>query len=99
MGLSRTVADGKTREWEFLVIREGSRGLEYVAKPSGQAEAVFNSVTITQDEAAFENPNHDFPKRIAYRRTPDGVTATVEGPVNGQPRSIAVPYVRAVCGK
>src|SRR6185436_13924836 len=36
MGVSRTVAGGKTTEWEFLIIREGAKGLEYVAKPSGQ---------------------------------------------------------------
>jgi hypothetical protein len=72
MGVSRTVVDGKTTEWEFLIIREGPRGLEYAAKPSFQAEAVFSSVTITHDEAAFENPQHDFPKRIVYRRQADG---------------------------
>ena len=37
MGLSRTVAGGRTTEWEFLIIREGPKGLDYVAKPSGQA--------------------------------------------------------------
>jgi len=100
MGVSRTVANGKTTEWEFLMIREGTGGLEYVAKPSGQAEAVFRSVSITKDEAVFENPEHDFPKRVAYRRQADGgVTATIEGPMNGQTRSIAFPYTRAVCGK
>jgi hypothetical protein len=100
MGISRTVADGKTTEWEFLVIREGPGRLEYVAKPSGQPEAVFRSVTITDDEAVFENPQHDFPKRIVYRRQPDGgLTANVEGTMNGQTRSVAFPYARAVCGK
>ena len=39
LGISRTVVNGKTTEYEFLLIREGARGLEYVAKPSGQAEA------------------------------------------------------------
>jgi Domain of unknown function (DUF6265) len=61
---------------------------------------VFNSVSVTSDEVVFENLQHDFPKRIAYRRQPDGgMTATVEGPMNGQTRRIAFPYTRAACGK
>jgi uncharacterized protein DUF6265 len=100
VGVSRTVSEGKTTEWEFLMIRESPRGLEYVAKPSRQAEAVFASTHITANEAVFENPQHDFPKRITYRLQADGgLVASIDGPMNGQPRTIAFPYTRAVCGK
>lgn len=64
LGMSRTVANDKTSEYEFLLIRESARGLEYVAKPSGQREATFTSVRVSADEAVFENPPHDFPTRI-----------------------------------
>jgi hypothetical protein len=100
IGMSRTVAGGKTSEYEFLLIREGARGLEYVAKPSGQAEGTFTSVRASANEVVFENPTHDFPTRIIYQRRPDGgVTAAVEGMMNGQPRRIEYPYTRAACGK
>lgn len=93
MGMSRTVANGKTTEYEFLLIREGGQGLEYVAKPSGQAEATFTSVRVSANEAAFENPAHDFPTRIIYQRQPDGgLTAVIEGTMNGQARRIEFPY-------
>src|SRR4051812_39301461 len=72
LGMSRTVSGGKTLEWEFLMIREGAAGLEYVARPSGQAEAIFTSTKVTADEVVFENPQHDFPTRISYARQPDG---------------------------
>jgi hypothetical protein len=53
MGVSRTVAGNKTTEWEFLIIREGAAGLEYVAKPSGQPEATFTSTRVSAGEIVF----------------------------------------------
>src|SRR3954468_13765388 len=72
LGVSRTVVDGKTIEYEFVLIRNGVNGLEYVAKPSGQPEAAFTATRISPTEAVFENPRHDFPTRITYAR--DGAT-------------------------
>jgi len=97
VGLSRTVANGKTTEYEFLLIRAGANGLEYVAKPSGQAEAIFTSTRVTAIEAVFENPTHDFPKKIQYTRNGDTLTAAIEGPMNGQTRRIEFPYTKAEC--
>jgi len=98
IGVSRTVAGGKTTEWEFLIVREGTKGLEYVAKPSGQAEATFTSTRVSPNEVVFENAAHDFPKRIIYKRDGDTLTASIEGPMNGQTRRIDFPYTKAACG-
>lgn len=98
MGVSRTVSNGKTSEWEFLIIREGPKGLEYVAKPSGQPEATFTSTSVSPTEVVFENPAHDFPKKIVYKRDGDTLVASIEGPMNGQSRRIEFPYKKAVCG-
>lgn len=98
MGVSRTVNGGKTSEWEFLIIREGAKGLEYVAKPSGQAEATFTSTRVSANEVVFENPAHDFPKKIIYKRDGDSLVASIEGPMNGQTRHIDFPYKKASCG-
>jgi hypothetical protein len=98
VGMSRTVANGKTTEYEFLLIRSGPAGLEYVAKPSGQAEAIFTSTRVTATEAVFENPAHDFPKKILYTRSGDTLTAAIEGPTNGQTRRIEFPYAKTACG-
>lgn len=98
MGISRTVAGGKTTEYEFLIIREGAKGLEYVAKPSRQPEAIFTSTSITANQVIFENPAHDFPKKIVYTRAGDTLTAAIEGPMGGQPRKIEFPYKKTGCG-
>jgi hypothetical protein len=98
MGVSRTVAGAKTTEWEFLIIREGVRGLEYVARPSGQPEATFALARVLATEVVFENPAHDFPKRITYKRDGDTLLASIEGPMNGQTRKIDFPYKQASCG-
>jgi hypothetical protein len=97
LGLSRTVVAGKTTEWEFLMIRGGPKGLQYVARPSGQAEAVFTAATASPTEVRFENPAHDFPKTIAYRRSGDSMVASVEGSMNGQTRRIDFPYTKVGC--
>src|SRR5437870_3925900 len=57
LGMSRTVANGKTVEYEFLLIRPDEKGdLQYVAKPSRQPEASFKLVRANASEALFENP-------------------------------------------
>lgn len=98
LGMSRTASDGRTVEYEFLVIRVGDARLEYVAKPSNQPEAVFTSTRIAAREVVFENPEHDFPTRITYRATAGGgLTATVEGDVKGQRQVLEFPYRSVQC--
>ena len=97
MGVSRTVAGGKTVDFEFLQLRDLPDGVSYIAKPSGQPEASFKLLTKTENEVAFENPAHDFPQRIRYRLSGDTLHARIEGTMNGKPRAIDSPYVRVNC--
>ena len=98
MGMSRTTTDGKTVEYEFLIVREGVKGLEFVAKPSGQSEAIFTATSVGAREVVFENPTHDFPQRITYRATGEGgLTAVVEGDVKGQRQALQFPYRSVTC--
>lgn len=98
LGMSRTVAAGKAIEHEFMIIRERNGTLEYVAKPSGQAEAIFSAVRVEPREVVFDNPTHDFPQRIVYRRTDDGgLVARIEGAIDGKARRVEFPYRAATC--
>jgi hypothetical protein len=98
MGVSRTVANGKTVEYEFLQIRDLPQGVTYIAKPSGQPEAQFTIASKTADEIVFENPKHDFPQRIRYKRVgADRLEARIEGTMNGKARGIDFPYTRVSC--
>jgi hypothetical protein len=95
LGMSRTVIDGKTVEFEFVRIAVVGNTLAYVAKPSGQAEATFAIKSIDDGVVVFENLAHDFPQRIIYRRNADAtVTARIEGTVKGEARGRDFPYRR-----
>jgi hypothetical protein len=81
MGVSRTVAGDKTVEFEYLRIEQRADGIFYVAHPKARCPGTdFKLTRASATEAVFENPQHDFPKRIVYRKTgDDGLTATVDG--------------------
>jgi len=81
MGVSRTVAGGKTVEFEFLRIEQRDNGIYYVAQPKGRCPATdFKRTRVNAQEDVFENPTHDFPKRIIYKKiADDSLTATIDG--------------------
>jgi len=46
----------------------------------------------------FENPEHDFPRRISYARPDESrLLASIEGPRNGTPRRIEFVFTRIAC--
>jgi hypothetical protein len=98
IGVSRTVAGGKTVDYEFLQIRDTADGVTYIAKPARQPEASFRMSSSTAEEIVFENPTHDFPQRIRYRRAgADTLHARIEGTMNGKASGIDFPYARVAC--
>jgi len=48
-------------------------------------------------EAMFINPTHDFPKRVAYRATPTGLLAWIDGGEGAAGRRIEFPMARVSC--
>lgn len=81
MGMSRTVAGEKTVEFEYLRIEQRADGVYYVAHPKARCPGTnFKLTKASTTEAVFENPQHDFPKRIIYRKTADdSLTASIDG--------------------
>jgi hypothetical protein len=49
----------------------------YLAQPGGRAPVQFRLTARTRTGATFENPAHDFPQRIVYRRSGDSMVATI----------------------
>ena len=100
LGMSRTLKDGKVREYEFLRIAPGPDGrLAFIATPSGQAEASFPLKEVTDDMVVFEDPAHDFPQRILYKRVSSTtIIARIEGNIGGQARAVDYPYSRCPAG-
>ena len=81
MGMSRTVAGEKTVEFEYLRIEQRADGIYYVAHPKARCPGTdFKLTRASATEAVFENPQHDFPKRIIYRKgADDSLTAITDG--------------------
>jgi hypothetical protein len=98
MGMSRTVARDTVREFEMLRIELRGGVPTYVAMPSGQKEALFAATVLTDTAVVFENPAHDFPQRIRYRRVgADSLVARIEGTTSGRTRGIDFPMRRISC--
>jgi len=97
IAMGRTVRDGKTTEYELVVLREQDGRLAYEAHPSGQPPAVFLSREITDKSVVFENAEHDFPQRVGYRRSESGLAAWIEGTLKGQMRRVDFNYARVPC--
>jgi len=101
VGVGRVVRGGKTVNIEFLTIREQDGVLTYTAKVTANKEPVpFRMTKLSASEVVFENPAHDFPQRILYRREANGgLFASVSGTQNGKARAEEIPFQRARCGE
>ena len=96
MGMSRTVAGEKTVEFEYLRIEQRADGVYYVAHPKGRCPGTdFKLTRASATEAVFENPQHDFPKRIIYRKgTDDSLTASIDAGEGSKAMSFAFRRVK-----
>jgi|Laugresu1bdmlbdd_1035124.scaffolds.fasta_scaffold05102_3 hypothetical protein len=88
LAVSRTVnSKGRMAGFEYLRIVERDGGLVYVAQPGGKAATEFVLSELTASRAVFDNPRHDYPKRITYELSADGtLTATTGFMKGGTPR-------------
>lgn len=59
---------GRTRGWEFSRIVADSSGVVLIPAPMGTAQGHFRLASSAAGEARFEDPAHDHPRRIIYRR-------------------------------
>jgi hypothetical protein len=98
LGANRTTNDGQVREFEQLRLELAGDTLVYTAVPSGQSEAAFRSVEISDTSFVVANPAHDFPRRIGYRRQgADSLIAWIEGPGKDGVKRIEYPMRRMDC--
>jgi hypothetical protein len=81
IGVSRTLVGDRTASFEFLRIEVRGESIFYVASPQGRCPATdFKLTRLSGQEAVFENPEHDFPRRIIYRKNLEGgLSAIVDG--------------------
>jgi hypothetical protein len=88
--VARTVnTSGKMVGFEYLRIVERDGGLVYIAQPAGRAATEFVLTEWTATRAVFDNPRHDYPKRIVYELSAEGgLSATTGFLKGGTPRRL-----------
>lgn len=89
--------DGEERHTEALLLVAMGGEVFYIARPPENPYPVaFRLVSSEADTFVFENPTHDFPQRIVYRRTaPEAMTAVIEGPgEGGETQRVEFAFVR-----
>lgn len=87
LGVHRNVRVGGTAFFEYLRIEDRGGQVVYIASPMGRGATEFTLVLVENRRVVFENPAHDFPQRIIYRREGDTLSARAEGLVDGQSRA------------
>ncbi len=106
LGMSHTVVQGKTQDYEYLRIESRPDGVYYVALPSGQNATSFKYEGMTvvtmgdrsDDAFVFANPSLEFPQKIVYRRATQGwLYASVSGKVAGNDKEVTYPMRRTDC--
>lgn len=79
-GVGTLQRDGATVFEEKLRIEADGSDVFYVADVPGNAAPVrFRLAEQSASSVAFENPDHDFPQRIAYRRDGERLLASISG--------------------
>jgi hypothetical protein len=99
MGAGRTIRNGKVVSTEFFSVTETSEGVVLNVQLRLATKATpFRAKEITASFVTFENPEHDYPQRIVYRKLPDGsLLGRIEGTDKGKERAIDYPMKRASC--
>lgn len=96
IGLAYMISGADTVLTERLWLRTDGNDIYYNAHPKENPEpTMFRLVDSDSLKSIFENPEHDFPTRIAYRRIPpDSLVATISGPMGDSTREIDFPFRR-----
>jgi len=83
-GVNRVVKNGRTVFFEHLRVVASPDGVRYVAAPGGGSSTSFERVDGGEKRVVFENPAHDFPKRILYWIEDGRLHARIEGVRRGE---------------
>lgn len=83
-GVTQTHRTGRPPVTELTTITTGPAGVTFTAYVAGQPPTPFVLQPGKPGEALFENPEHDFPQRVIYRRCDADLCARIEGTVDGK---------------
>ena len=87
LAVHRDVAGGKAVHFEYLRIESTPGGIVYLASPRGKAPTPFKMVESAKERVVFENPEHEYPRRILYWLADGKMHAKIEGTPGGKAKS------------
>jgi hypothetical protein len=97
-GSSRMIRGDTVRSYELLYLTAAKGKLSYVAHLANQLPTAFHATIANDTLLVFEDPEHDFPKEVRYRKVnADSIVATIAGPRNGQRVEIPTAFKRTAC--
>lgn len=80
LGVGRSGKADRAMGFEFMrITTEADGSVIFWGSPGGKSPVPFRLVAQDAFTATFENPRHDFPKRIVYLRDGNRLIATVSG--------------------
>ncbi len=89
---------GDTLHLEAITLAENASGVTYTPTVQGQNGNKPVTFRMTASDAAsmtFENPQHDYPSKIVYRKiSADSIVAEISGNQQGKPSSERYPMGR-----
>lgn len=97
IGMSRTVNGKRVETFEFMRIVSDDESASLHVQPNGEPPTVFAMAAWGEGWVRFENPEHDFPNQIEYRREGEHLHAHIAGP--GQDgNELRIPFEYHRCG-
>lgn len=93
LGVNRSGEGAKVSGYEFMRIACEEGRCTFYGSPAGQAPIAFRETSRLDlpekgvHEIAFENPAHDYPTRIVYRREGGILSGSISGPGGKDPMS------------
>ena len=97
-GMGRTIRGDTVRSYELTTMSIIQGKLTYTAHLAKQLPTPFTATTVNDSLLVFENPTHDFPQEIRYRKVnADSFVASIAGPQGGKRVEIPTPFKRTAC--
>jgi hypothetical protein len=87
IGFAVAVKNGEIAFHEVLSIDVNDEGIHYNAHPQGQDATTFTASGAAGTEISFENPRHDYPQKVQYKREGNWLRATISSMDGSNPTS------------
>lgn len=98
LGMSRTLNHGDMESFEYMRLVSAGKVAGLHVQPNGVAPTTFVIADHGANWVVFENPQHDFPNRIEYRRDGESLQASISGP-GEDGKLLRIPFDYRRCGE